>query len=125
MPYLPRSKEAYLTALKTAARERLQFHEARQKNIMHITPKPTRKSERLCKDILVPISRHRITNGVLRRVGLLGRVQAARVALLNEDIEKCVRLAGEWRWWKLMDDLQWLADNGGGPVCFSVVGWVP
>lgn len=125
MPYLPRSTESILKALELAARERLEFHEARQKNTMHITPEPTSKSERLCKDILVPISRYRITNGVLRRVGLLGRVQAARVALLNEDIEKCVRLAGEWRWWELMEELQWLAENGGGPFCFSVVGWVP
>lgn len=126
MPYLPRSTEPILTALETAARERLEFHEARQKNVMHTTtPEPTSLRRRISNDILVPISRHRITNGIFRRIGVLGHVQKVRVALLNEDIEKCVRLEGEWRWWELMDDLRWLADNGGGPFYFSVVGWVP
>jgi hypothetical protein len=125
MPYLPRSKEAALTALETSTSQHLKSQEALQKNVMGTTPEPTSKSERLCKDILLPLGRHRITNGIFSRIGVLGHVQAARVALLNEDLERCQRLELKGQWWDLMDELQWIADNGGEEFYFSIGGYIP
>jgi hypothetical protein len=115
MPYIPRSKEATLTALETSTRQCLKAREAYQKTVMHTTPEHTTPEhtitrKRLCKDYLVPLSRQRITNGFLRRIGLLDRVQEARVALLNDDWERCKRVEAEWRWESL---LRWVAESGG------------
>jgi len=110
MPYIARDKEATLTAPETSTRQCLKAREAYQKTVMHTTPEHTSTRKRLCKDYLVPLSRQRITNGLLRRVGLLDGVQEARVALLNDDWERCRRVEAEWRWESL---LRWVAESGG------------
>lgn len=124
MPYLPRSKEPTLTALETKYHQLLKNHESYQKNIMRVQPEPTSKSMRLRKNFLVPLSRHRVTNGFLRRVGLLDRVQKARVALLRDDVARCLQIEREWEWWDWMSDLLWMAENGGGSFYFEIGGYV-
>ncbi|KAM0702960.1 hypothetical protein Q7P35_010392 [Cladosporium inversicolor] len=123
MPYIARDKEATLTALETNFHHLLKNHESYQKNIMHTTPEHTSTSMRLRKSILVPFSRHRVTNGFLRRVGLLERVQKARVALLYDDFARCLRIEREWRLWYVMWELRWLAENGGGSFYFEIGGY--
>ena len=124
MPYIARHREPALTALEIGARNRRLHQEALQKYVMGTTPEHTSLPRRISKDFLVPCSRHRLTNELLRKTGLLGRVQRARVALLNDDLERCGRVDREWRYWYTMTDLQRLADSGGGDFYFEVTGFV-
>ncbi|GAB7325041.1 hypothetical protein MBLNU13_g09140t1 [Cladosporium sp. NU13] len=87
MPYIARHQESTLTALEIAARNHLIHQGALQKHVIGTTPEHTSALRRISKDYLFPFSRHRVINGFLRKIDLFGRVQRARVALLNDDLE--------------------------------------
>jgi len=126
MPYIARHEEPELTTLEISAQNYRLHQEALQKHIMGTTPERTSLPRRISKDFLVPFSRHRITNELLRRIGLLGRVQKVRVALMYDDLARCLRVEREWqnwRWWRTMAELQRMADSGGGEFYFEVAGF--
>lgn len=126
MPYIARHKESELTSLETSAQNYRLHQEALQKHIKGTTPEHTSLVKRISKDFLVPFSRHRITNELLRKIRLLGRVQKVRVALMNDDLARCLRVEREWqnwRWWYTMAELQRMGDSGGGEFYFEVAGF--
>lgn len=126
MPYIARHEESDLMALETSAPNYRIHQETLQKQITQTTPERTSLPRRISRDFLVPFSRHRITNRVLRKIGLHGCVQRARVALLYDDLARCLREEREWqnwRWWYTTAELQRMADSGGGEFYFEVAGF--
>jgi len=116
MPYIARHKEADLTALEHAARKRRKVHESYQKYVMGQKPLHTSLAMDLSKTILVPLSRMRVTNGFFRRVGMLDRVQEARVRLLDDDLARADMVDQEERLWYVRSEIQRLA--GGARECY-------
>lgn len=96
-----RKVEADLTDLEIRAKAlRKSREEHFLQDLMGQRPDRTSIATKLRKNVLVPLSRQRATNGFLRKIGLLGRVQAARRALAREDLERAISIYEEWWEWE-------------------------
>jgi hypothetical protein len=103
--------EAELNEVEAMARSQRKSQEVDQKALMGYCPSHTSKAKRFSKHFLVPLSRRRTANEFFRKIGVLGNVQRARMALLFDDIAITDRIDQECWMWEVERQIQRFAEG--------------